>query len=60
VSSGASTSGSADQWQGEERRVCTGSLVEENDVQGRKFGLGGDLHFIYRVVVEEWRGGLAM
>jgi hypothetical protein len=56
VSSGASTSGSADQWQGEERRVCTGSLVEENDVQGRKFGLGGDLHFIYRVVAEEWRG----
>jgi hypothetical protein len=32
------------------------SLAEENGVWGRKFGLGGDRCFLYRVVAKECRG----
>jgi hypothetical protein len=36
--------------------VRTSSLVEENCLQRRKIGLGGDRRFLYRMAAEEWRG----
>jgi hypothetical protein len=45
-----------DQQYGEERRVHTSSLAKDNGQRGRKFGLGGDRRFLYRVAAKEWRG----